>query len=312
MTIVCATHFTSSSLDAVVVAAHLARRTKQALWLVNVVPGLPLGSTGPRENKANEELHREAGLLRAEGLVVEVALLHGKVARALGRLCTDVNAKLLVVGDTSHTKRTLFATPVEQIAAGASVPLLVVRSKQPFEAWAQGERPLRVLLGIDSSWSSSLAREWLTGLAAYGSLEVLASHIWHPEAEYARHGAERPMLESDEVSMAELITRDVTAALTGLPGNVTSRVQLEVGRGSIGELLLSIAARERMDMLVVGTHPHRGLLSRLTSVTHDVLKDALMSVALVPAEGPSVEEFARSSPTSPLTLTQRARRSSYY
>lgn len=306
MTIVCATHFTASSLDAVVVSAHLARRTKQALWLACVLPGVPLGPSGPREQKARDDLHREAGLLREEGLVVQVALLHGKVERAIGRLCSDVNAKLLVVGDTSHTKRTLFATPVEQIASGVSVPLLVVRSQKPFDEWARGVRPLQVLLGIDSSWSSSLAREWLTGLAAYGPLDVLATHIWAPEAEFARHGRALPMLDADEVSMAELVTRDVTAALTGLPPNVTSRVQLEVGRGQVGELLLGIAARERVDVLVVGTHPHRGLLSRLTSVTHEVLKDALMSVALVPADGPSLEEFARASPTS---IPERPRRS---
>ena len=301
MTIVCATHFTAASLDAVVVSAHLARRTKQALWLASVLPGVPLGPSGPREQKASDELHREAGLLRQEGLVVEVALLHGKVAHAIGRLCSEVNAKLLVVGDTSHTRRTLFATPVEQLASGASVPLLVVRSQKPFEEWARGVRPLQVLLGIDSSWSSSLAREWLTGLAAYGPLDVLATHLWAPEAAHA----ELPTLDL-EVSTAELVTRDVTAALTGLPMNVTSRVQVEVGRGQVGEQLLDIAARERVDVLVVGTRPHRGLLGRFTSVTHDVLKDALMSVALVPADGPSLEEFARASPTS---IPERPRRS---
>ena len=42
MTIVCATHFTASSSDAVAVAGHLARRTGQPLWLVTVLPGVPL------------------------------------------------------------------------------------------------------------------------------------------------------------------------------------------------------------------------------------------------------------------------------
>ena len=310
MTIVCATHFTASSSDAVTVAGYLARRTGQQLWLATVLPGVPLGGgLSPREQTVRDALHLEAGALREQGLEVEVALLHGKVERALGRLCTDVNARLLVIGDTSHTKTSLFATPVDRIASGVWVPLIVVRSMKPFEAWAKGERPLRVLLGSDSTWSSAVAREWLTGLAMYGPLDVLATHVWDPAQEYARHGGEKPMLEVEEKSLAELLTNDVRAALVGLPANVTSRVQLEVGRGHIGELLLGIAAREQVDMIVIGTHPQKGLLARLTSISHDVLQNALMSVALVPGEGEgaAVEDLARSTPASPVAFRQKMR-----
>ena len=40
MAIVCATHFTSSSTDALQVSALLARRTKQRLYLASVLPGV--------------------------------------------------------------------------------------------------------------------------------------------------------------------------------------------------------------------------------------------------------------------------------
>jgi nucleotide-binding universal stress UspA family protein len=309
MTIVCATHFTASSTDAVAVAAHLARRTAQPLWLVCVLPGLPLGPSGPREKTVSDALHLEAGVLREQGLEVEVALLHGKVERALGRLCADVRAQLLVIGDTSHTKTSLFATPVDRIAYGVAVPLIVVRSKKPFEAWAKGERPLEVLLAIDHTWSSALAREWLGGLAAYGPLNVLATHVWSPADEHSRRGGDKPMLESDEATLAEVLMQDATAALVGLPPNVTWRVQLEVGRGNIGEQLLTIAARERVDMMVLGTHPQKGLLARLTSVSHEVLQNALMSVALVPGEGAPAEAMARATPSSSRGLKERPRRS---
>ena len=38
MTIVCATHFTTSSANAVTVAALLARQSSERLWLTSVVP----------------------------------------------------------------------------------------------------------------------------------------------------------------------------------------------------------------------------------------------------------------------------------
>lgn len=291
------------------VAAHLARRTQQPLWLVTVLPGVHLPS-GPseRDKTITDALHLEARVLREQGIEVEVALLHGKVASALGRLCTDVNAGLLVVGE-SHYRSPLFATPVDRIASGVSVPLLVVRSLKPFEAWAQGQRPLKVLLAIDHTWSSAVARDWLTGLAAYGPLEVVATHIWTPAEEHQRRGAKTPLTEADEVSLSELLVKEAEAALRVLPASIKSRVQLEVGRGHIGELLLNIAMREQVDMMVMGTHPgHRGMLSRLTSVSHEVLANGVTSVTLVPGEGVAPESLARSSPTSPRVMKERLRR----
>ena len=299
MTIVCVTHFTSSSSDAVTVAAQLARRTRQPLWLVTVLPGVRLSPAGasPREQVVSEALHLEAGVLREQGLEVEVALLHGKVERAIGRLCLEVNAKLLVVGDSSHTRGALFATPTDRIAYGVAVPVIVVRGLEPFEAWAKGERPLQVLLAIDHSWCAALARNWLTALCVYGPLEVLATHVWTPLEEHMRHGGRAPLTAADQASLAELVTQEAEAALLTFPPHITARVQLELGRGHIGELLLGIAAREKIDLIVLGTHGRKGLLGRLTSVSHEVLNHAPVSVALVPSKGPTAEDLARSPPT---------------
>jgi nucleotide-binding universal stress UspA family protein len=307
MTIVCATHFTASSSDAVAVAAQLARKTGQPLWLATVLPGLGFTAPGPREREVSDALHRQAVDFRIEGLQVEVAALHGRVERALGRLCTDVKARLLVVGEGRH-KTTLLGTPVDRIAHGVSVPLLVVRTRAPFEAWAKGERPLKVLLAIDHTWSSAVAREWLIGLAAYGPLEVVATHVWTPAEEFERRGGVKPMTPADEGSMAEKLVREAEAALRILPSNIKSRVQLELGDGHVGLQLLELASREHVDMLVLGTHPKHGVLSRLTSTSHEVLAAGLMSVALVPGEGSSHEPLGRSSATSPRTMKERARR----
>ena len=114
------------------------------------------------------------------------------------------------------------------------------------------------------------------------------------------------MTPADEGTMAEQLVREAEAALRILPPNIKSRVQLEPqGEGHVGEQLLNLAQREKVDMLVLGTHPKKGLLARLTSTSHEVLASGLMSVALVPGEGLSAEALARSSPTSPRSMKER-------
>lgn len=313
MTIVCATHFTASSSDAVIVAAQLARRTKQRLWLVTVLPGVRFSATAAteREQAVHDALHQEARVLREQGLELEVAVLHGRVEKVLGKLCADVDAKLLVVGD-SHHKPALFATPVDRIASGVAVPMLVVTSMRPFEAWSKGEQPLKVMLAIDHTWSSALARDWLAGLAEYGPLDVVATHLWTPAEEHARRrGPDAAQIPIDEGALAEELTRDAEAAFRVMPQNIKTRVKLELGEGHLGDLLLSLAAREQVDMLVLGTHPkEKGLLARLTapSTSHEVLAHGFMSVALVPGELHPPQAIRRGTPTSPRGLKERTLR----
>ena len=45
----------------------------------------------------------------------------------------------------------------ERTAESAPVPTLVVRDAAPFEAWARGERALKVFVGVDFSASCAAA-----------------------------------------------------------------------------------------------------------------------------------------------------------
>jgi nucleotide-binding universal stress UspA family protein len=65
------------------------------------------------------------------------------------------------------------------------------------------------------------------------------------------------------------------------PGQPPVRVRLEAGVGRIADHLVALAADEKVDMLVVGTHHRRGL-GKLWSVAHHSLRLARMSVAIVP------------------------------
>jgi len=277
MAIVCATHFTASSLDAVQVATALAARTKQKLHLVAVMPvGAPLDV----DLASRSALQAEAAAATEQNVDVKTTVLHGKLEQQLATYCRDVSAQLLVLGDTSRAMSPLFATPVDLLSSDVQVPMLVVKSRLPFLPWAHGEGPLKVLLAIDHSWNASITRVWLQQLSAFGPLDVLATHIWSPAEEAKRMNNGKP---TDEMITlwADKLQRATEAGLRGLPGNVTLKVQLEIGRGHIGRLLIDLASRNQRDVLVMGTHAH-GLLSRLTSVTHEVLAEGAQSVALIP------------------------------
>lgn len=282
MSIICATHFTPSSLDAVEVATALAERTHQKLYLASVMPA---GSGPAVDHHANVALLKESATAHAHKLDVETVVLHGRLEQQLATLCREVSPRLLVLGDTSRAMSPLFATPIDKISGDVAVPMLVVKSRLPFLPWVNGEGPLRVLLAIDHAWSAGRTRAWLQQLAAFGPLDVLAAHVWSPADEAARQGVEAPN-DTLAAKWAERLLRTTEQGLQCLPDNVTLQVRLELGRGHIGRLLLDLASRERRDVLVMGTRPH-GLLGRLTSVTHEVLAEGAQSVALIPQAVPA-------------------------
>ncbi len=281
MTIVCATRFSEESSFAGRVAAQLARKQNQTLWLVHVVPGQMLRSWGDRlQEVAASALEAEALPLRQAGLKVETAVLAGKLDHALHRFCSSKAASLLVVGDTTRSTRGPTAGTLDRLAYGVETPLLVVRDPRPFEAWASGKARLKVMLAIDHTSSSALARDWIVRLAQFGDLELVATHIWWPFEEYERRGL--PLVDDGHRALAKTMEAETLASLAGLPKNVKVRVHLELGVQRIGEQLLHLANEEQIDMFVLGTHRRRAL-GRLWSVSHHVLALAPMSVACIPS-----------------------------
>ena len=276
MTIVCATHFTDSSFAAVRVAAGLARKHRQPLWLVSVLAARPEdGSVSP----VNDALLLEAAALASDGVEASTAVLHGSIEEAVGQFCAQKKATLLVIGDTSKNTRAMFASTLDKFAYNVELPLLVVRDSAPLERWVKGPAPLKVMLALDHTWSSAVARDWVSRLAEYGAIELVAAHVWWPADEYDRRNLSPT---EDHTALAALMLDETQQALKGLPANVASRVHLEMGRTHIAEQLLELAGTELPDVLVLGTNPHHGPLSLLRSVSHEVLSNAPMSIACIP------------------------------
>lgn len=283
MTIVCATRFTEESTQAVAVATELAKAHREPLALVHVLPG---GLTRPWSDKlvaaAQATLETEANGIASTGVRTQVAVLHGNVERSLNDYCREQKARLLVVGDTARPVSKVLADTLDKLSYAVETPLLVVRDPRPLMAWAQGRARLKAMLAFDRTESSQVARDWVFRLAEFGPIDLLATQVWWPAAEYERRGLPVPPLEEGHLGLSARMKEETLAAVQNLHTNVRARVRLEMGVGHVAEHLLEIAGEEQVDLMVMGTHRRRAL-GRLWSVSHQVLAQAPMAVACVPS-----------------------------
>ncbi|NOK20138.1 universal stress protein [Corallococcus carmarthensis] len=283
MAIVCAVDFSEGSRQAARVAALLAARRSQPLWLVHQVhPDQLRVAAEPVREGLQALLREEAARLEPVGARVRVLLLENDSPRALANVCAAHEARLLVVGSPRGEEAALGSgVSLERIARNCAVPLLRVRDAAPFEAWLSGKRPLRVMLGVDRSHGTEAARRWLAELRAAGPLELLAGHVYYAFEQCRRLGLPTPM-NLDEVAprIEEVLHREV-AALAATEAGPAPRVHLRMAVGRAADHLVDLAREQEADVLVVGTHPHTSL-GNLASVSHHALRLAPMSAAVVP------------------------------
>ncbi|HSP80919.1 MAG TPA: universal stress protein [Myxococcaceae bacterium] len=285
MTILCATHFSEAAQGAATAAAELARRLDVPLFLVHVLsPDLVRAFGQPLQETALAALRDEVQRLEKLGARVSHELVQGEPAESLARLAEEKGATLVVTAaPTSASPFLGLGGTVDRLAQSLPVPLLVVREAAPFEAWAKGERPLKVMLGVDRSLPFEAAREWVKGLRRHGPVEVVAGRVYWPHEEYQRMGLPHPLAFQDVTpELRQALEHEVRTLVAPLEGEGQPvRVRLELGVGRIADHLVALAAEEQVDVLVVGTH-HRRALGKLWSVSHHALRLAKMSVASVP------------------------------
>ncbi len=290
MAIVCGTDLSEESLIGLAAALAIAtRRGDSDLVLVNVIDPDKIGdSDAAREvvaRSARARIETDAARL-AEGMTVRVrgeVLLGPPVASLIATTETE-GGDLLVVTSQGHGKtssRTLGSTAAAVVEA-ASVPVLVVRDSEPFVAWAAGDRPLRILIGLDDSASCLPAIGLVKTLRAAGPVDVIVGHVYYADEAARRYGVKlHSMVDADPV-LDRLVVRDVERQLGALPGEGKVVIRARPGLGRIGDHLLELADAEQVDALVVGTR-QKGGLGRLSSVSALVLYDAKQAVWAVPA-----------------------------
>ncbi|HSP79738.1 MAG TPA: universal stress protein [Myxococcaceae bacterium] len=289
MTIVFGTDFSERAVAAARAAAALARRIGEPLHLVHVTEyGSALRSTNTDEalrREAGTRLEQEADSLRTGDLKVEAHLLEGAPDEVLVEHAALVHASLLVVSHHGQrAPRWRVGNVAERLVTIARCPVLVVRAPSPLEAWASGERRLRILLGLDFSPPSQAAVAWVRKLRTLGTCEVVAAHHYWGADAHVRYGV--PLTPESEVTpeVEEALRRDLTARLGDMPGEGAVWVHLEPGLDRPADSLVALARREEADLLVVGTHQRTGASKWwYGSVSQRLLHESPISVLCVPS-----------------------------
>jgi nucleotide-binding universal stress UspA family protein len=287
MSIVCGTDLSERSRPALAAAAAIASLAREPLHVVHVVTA-ELLEADVRERlvaAAGVRLAREAE--RVSGSVaggVHRTVLTGHPVRELLSFAEARDATLVVVSSQGHAASPLFRLggTSERIAVESPLPVLVVRDAAPFEGWARGDRPLRVLVGVDFTISSLSAVRWVRKLRRTGPCDVVFGHLYDGVDVLRRYGRGGiPSLVEPDPGVERLLARDVAAVVgdVGGAGQVAFRMHLALGR--FADHLVELGEAERADVVVVGTH-HRSGPARLWSVSSGVLHLAGMSVATVP------------------------------
>jgi nucleotide-binding universal stress UspA family protein len=289
--IICGTDFSATAIEAVDIAAAMARRLGIKLVLVHVEEFYGMAAVDPTLIEPalvqrRSELDREAQRLRNVGTDVEEKLLSGSAFDRLVSAATKAKAQLIVVGAVGHglARRLLVGSVAERTAETSPIPTLVVRPGGKLASWTRGEHALKILVGYDFSVASDAALRWVNQLRKVGGFQATVLYCNWPPDEARRLGYEGPLpLVTNPQEIQNNLERDLEKRIaTFLPDQKVTTI-VEPGWGSPEGYLFEMASRQNIDLMVVGTHQRRGLgRVLLGSVSRAVLHHSNVTVAVIP------------------------------
>ncbi|WP_224242610.1 universal stress protein [Hyalangium gracile] len=299
MAIVFGTDFSEHATVAALAAAALARRTGEALHLAHVLEyGSGGGSSAIHEamrREAAARLEQQVQELRRRDVSLTPHLLDGAPDEVLVDLAAQVHASLIVLSHHGQrAPRWRIGSVADRVVQAARCPVLVLKASQPIEAWARGERSLRLLLGLNFSAPSDAAVAWVRRMRTLGPCEVMAAHHYWGADAHTRYGM--PISPEAEVTpeAEQALRRDLTARMGDMPGSGSVWVHLEPGLGRPSEALIHLARKEAVDLVVVGTHQRSGASKWWHgSVSQHVLHDSPTSVLCVPTSAATTRVIPR-------------------
>jgi nucleotide-binding universal stress UspA family protein len=289
--IVCGTDFSTTATEAVDIAAALARRLETSLVLIHVDELLGALTSNPVVLEAailqrRSDLDDEAQRLRELGTRVEEKFLSGSAFGELVTAATKFKAGLVVLGAVGHglARRLLLGSVAERTAESSPVPTLVVRPGGRLASWVRGEDGLKVLVGYDFSAASDAALAWVNQLGEIGKFEATVLYSNWPPDEARRVGYEGPLpLVTNPADIQKNLEGDLKKRIARFLSKQKVTAIVEPGWGTPEGYLFEMASRQKIDLIVVGTHQRQGFgRVLLGSVSRAVLHHAKMSVAVVP------------------------------
>jgi nucleotide-binding universal stress UspA family protein len=293
MTVVCATDFSENARRAARSAAAMARSLRVPLWLVHVTTETADAAHQP----VPAELLADSQELREQfGIEVEPRVVNGSVHEKVIALAREAGASLIVISALGAKKQQqwLLGSAAERIAQCSPVPVLVVRDAAAIEAWTAGERPLRVMVGIDLGPTSRGALRWAEGLRRLGPCNICVAQIVWPFGEQQRLGIS-PFVEPIRLNptLHTILERDLRAWTGTLQGDGETTFVVSSSLGRVDCHLASLATESLSDVLVVGAH-QRSSAARLWqgSVSRGAIHYASSNVVCVPHSAAMEQEIA--------------------
>jgi nucleotide-binding universal stress UspA family protein len=328
MKILVATDFSPAAETATQTAVLLAARLGGSMVLVRAVepPAILYPEMAGAEIEGMEmalqrgvraQLSQVATRVREElaaagaDISVEEEIRFGFPEQVLAEYARNEAVDLLLMGAHGRrpVSRLLLGSVTERTMMDSPCPVLVVREGDtPFAAWVQGQRPLRLMVGVDPSPSTDAAISWLCQLRQVAPCDVLLVHHYWPPREYARLGLHGPrdLFETDP-EVAATLERDITRRVGTLPGSGSTAIRVRAGWGRLGEALAEQAASEKVDLLIMGSHQPHGW-ERITrgSAAVVALRSARVPLLCVPEALRPAEATAASASVPLLRLVLAA------
>lgn len=254
---------------ALVRAARLAREREGHLTIVHVVGGdLPAPAIDAQRTEAKYYIESEVRRwVSRDKPACRIEIVIGDPAQSIASMAESIAADLVVAG--RHRRRAIAdmfkGTTVERLLRQIGRPVLIVNNgnQSPYR---------RVLIPVDFSDASTAAIRFAADLLPEASLHLLHARRW--SAAVVGAAAE----EATE-TMSRMID---TLALSARRPIVTVR------SGEVLALIKEELARQKTDLVAMGTHTKTGVLHALTgSVAVSVLGSSACDVLVVPVHGPS-------------------------
>jgi nucleotide-binding universal stress UspA family protein len=292
MQIVCGTDFSVSARKAGQAAAALASQLREPLILLHAFDEpsrilLPKELRDSLRSFEQQQLREEALRLQADGRAVREVFRDGAPAEVLAEFGDQPSTRLIVVSSGGHStaSKWILGSVAERVTHSSKVPTLVVRDPDPFIAWAQGKRKLRVFAAADFSVGSDAALAWVRWLQQIGRCEITVAYV-EPSlvgdsafAVQPSPGA-APLLAKIEHTEEACFRRRVRKLLS------TNRVRVcfEKDWGRSDAHLIQMARKALADVIVVGMNERHGL-SRIAhhSISRAIVHYAPTNVACIPS-----------------------------
>ena len=217
-----------------------------------------------------------------QALAASVAVALAKDRAAAARLCAvpetplealtigATDAAIVVVGAHHMHPLLPLGSVTAQVIGAARCPIAVVRKWTPV-------RTGKIVVGVDGSAASRPALRWAVAHARRTGAKVEALLAWQWQPEFGVFPYSRPVealhQEHEEIVRAEI---------AHLPQELAGLVHTSTADGRPADCLLEAA--EGADLLVVGSHGHGPIASRLLgSVSQRVVRRSAAPVVVVPS-----------------------------